>query len=84
MEKTQRSNELFIREANAFFNRYYDLTGKDFPACNQTDWSSLDEWLADLKVAVYKEEAIKAIEAGSVSVPSVNCCQNRFIWQMAE
>ena len=63
MDKTQRNNEVFIREANSFFNQYYDLTGKEFPACNHTDWQSLDEWLADLKVAVYRETALKAIDA---------------------
>ena len=84
MDKAQRNNELFIREANAFFNRYYELTGKDFPACNQTDWISLDAWLADLKVAVYAEEARKAIEADTGLVSVASCCQNRFAWKIAE
>ena len=84
MDKALTNNEMFIREANAFFNRYYELTGKDFPACNQTDWISLDAWLADLKVAVYEEEAKKTIEADTGLIPAVSCCQNRFAWKMAE
>ena len=55
------NTNLIELEAGRYFNEYYDLTGKNFPACNREDWSSLNDWLVDLKVAVYRERAIKAV-----------------------
>ena len=52
---------LFEMEADQFFCEYYDLTGKNFPPCNQKDWKSLDEWFADLRLAVYRERALKEV-----------------------
>ena len=59
-EELQR-NGLFEVEAKTFFNKYFDLTGKEFPAFDQVEWRSLDDWLVDLKLAVYREQALKAI-----------------------
>lgn len=59
-EELQRTS-IFEVEAKAFFNKYFDLTGKEFSAFNRSEWHSLDEWLADLKLAVYREEAIQEI-----------------------
>ena len=58
--KKKRSNMIEL-EAGRYFNEYYDLTGKNFPPCNREDWDSLNDWLVDLKVAVYRERAIKTV-----------------------
>ena len=58
---TKNNSNLIELEAGKYFNEYYDLTGKNFPACNREDWDSLSDWLVDLKVAVYRERAIKAV-----------------------
>ena len=47
----------FDMEANSFFNEYYDLTGEEFPPCDQNRWNNIDEWFTDLKLAVYRERA---------------------------
>ncbi len=60
MKRTR--DELFDKEANIFFNKYYDLTGREFPAFDHTEWSSLEEWLVDMKLAVYREQAVQEIE----------------------
>lgn len=44
-------------QANVFFNEYYELTGKEYPPCDQNRWNSLDDWFVDLKLAVYREQA---------------------------
>ena len=59
--KNRRKKDPFEREANAFFNEYYALTGKDFPPFDRSKWPDLEEWLVDLKVAVYREQAIKVL-----------------------
>ncbi len=51
----------FDTEANTFFNEYFDLTGEEFPPCDHSRWSSLDDWLTDLKLAVYREQALQEI-----------------------
>ena len=57
-------NAAFDTEANAFFNEYYDLTGENFPPCDRERWSSLDDWFTDLKLAVYRQRALKEIYGG--------------------
>ena len=54
-------NDLFEAEAKVFFNKYYDLTGKEFPAFDQSEWRSLEDWLVDMKLAVYREQAMQEI-----------------------
>ncbi|MBR2740249.1 MAG: hypothetical protein IKD87_06230 [Oscillospiraceae bacterium] len=51
----------FEREARNYFDEYFELTGTEFPACDRNRWSSLDEWLTDLKLAVYREQAIREV-----------------------
>lgn len=58
----------FEREARIYFDEYYQLTGTEFPACDRNRWSSLDEWLTDLKLAVYREQAIREVY-GNVKSP---------------
>ena len=63
-----RQNGAFDIEANAFFNEYYDLTGKEFPACDQKEWDSVYDWFVDLKLAVYRERAVKEVYGRPVPV----------------
>ena len=63
-----RRSSAFDMEANAFFNEYYDLTGQEFPACNQNDWNSLDDWFVDLKLAVYRERALREVYGKNCNV----------------
>ena len=58
---TKNNSNLIELEAGKYFNEYFDLTGKNFPACSSEGWNSLSDWLVDLKVAVYRERAIKAV-----------------------
>ena len=55
------ANGVFEREARNYFEEYFELTGTEFPACDRNMWSSLDEWLTDLKLAVYREQAIREV-----------------------
>ena len=55
------ANGALEREARNYFDEYYELTGTEFPACDRNRWSSLDEWLTDLKLAVYREQAIREV-----------------------
>ena len=61
LKEELQGNGLFEVEAKTFFNKYFDLTGKEFPAFDQSEWRSLDDWLVDLKLAVYREQAIQEI-----------------------
>ena len=56
-----RRSGAFDREAKDFFIEYFELTGEEFPACDRNRWSSLDDWLTDLKLAVYREQALLEI-----------------------
>ena len=58
---TQRRSGMFDREAKNFFNEYFELTGEEFPPCDRSRWNSLDDWLTDLKLAVYREQAIREV-----------------------
>lgn len=60
-------NAAFNAEADDFFNEYYDLTGENFPPCDREHWSSLDDWFTDLKLAVYRQRAIKEIYGGKTA-----------------
>ena len=60
-------NAAFNAEADAFFNEYHDLTGENFPPCDREHWSSLDDWFTDLKLAVYRQRAIKEIYGGKTA-----------------
>lgn len=68
-EKTtglRRNN--FFTEVNSFFREYFELTGEEFPPCDQNRWSSLDDWFVDLKLAVYRERAIREIYGSNCNV----------------
>ena len=54
--------------ARNYFDEYFELTGCEFPACDRNRWNSLDEWLTDLKLAVYREQAIREVY-GNVKGP---------------
>lgn len=58
---TYGANRTIEREARNYFDEYFELTGIEFPACDRNRWSSLDEWLTDLKLAVYREQAIREV-----------------------
>lgn len=62
------ANGAFEREARNYFDEYFELTGCEFPACDRNRWNSLDEWLTDLKLAVYREQAIREVY-GNVKGP---------------
>ena len=57
----QKERKILNIEAARYFNEYFDLTGRNFPPCNREDWDSLNDWFVDLKVAVYRERAIRAV-----------------------
>ena len=60
-------NASFDTEAENYFNEYYDLTGENFPHCDREHWSSLDDWFVDLKLAVYRQRAIKEVYGGATA-----------------
>lgn len=60
----QKERKILNIEAARYFNEYFDLTGRNFPPCNREDWDSLNDWFVDLKVAVYRERAIRAVYGG--------------------
>ncbi len=59
--KAYSGNAVFEIEAAALFNEYYDLTGRNFPPCSSDGWSSLSDWFTDLKLAVYRQRALRDI-----------------------
>ena len=60
-------NAALDAEADAYFNEYFDLTGENFPACDREHWSSLDDWFVDLKLAVYRQRAMKEVYGGATA-----------------
>ena len=57
----KKSANIIDLEADRFMYEYSILTGKEFPAWDERQYKNRDEWFAELKVAVYRERAIREV-----------------------
>ena len=56
-----RKANIIDLEAESFLREYHALTGMEFPLWDGHGRVSRDEWFADLKVAVYREQAVREV-----------------------